>query len=134
MKNILNCLLFLDISQNDAGDDIPETKSNGSGNSEKGKLINDTHVIKTTNRKRKRGVREREEEKKKKDLGLAYKNRKGVLCPGKEFKPITKCCTKKCFENCTPEQQNMIWTNFNSKTPHLRKQVLCERMTLSKCK
>lgn len=33
-----------------------------------------------------------------------------------------------------PEQQNMIWSSFKSKPPDLRKQVLCERMTLSKCK
>uniref|UniRef100_A0A6P7G7W9 Uncharacterized protein LOC114334991 n=1 Tax=Diabrotica virgifera virgifera TaxID=50390 RepID=A0A6P7G7W9_DIAVI len=114
---------FDDCLQKDVEDGIHDIECEGSDCSEK-QVGSNTHETKLTSNKRKQGVRKRAEETKKKNLGLAYRNRKGVLCPAKVFRPITKCCTKNCNQNCTPEQQNIIWSSFNNKAPDMRKQVL----------
>ncbi|CAG9824362.1 unnamed protein product [Phaedon cochleariae] len=117
------------VSQEDTEHIIHETATEDSESSESEGTVTD--MVK---KKRKIGLRQREEEQKRKHLGLTYENRKGISHPAKEFNIIVQCCKKKCFENCSPEQQKMIWSNYNNKPPDLRKQVSCERMTISKCK
>ncbi|CAG9825651.1 unnamed protein product [Phaedon cochleariae] len=104
------------VSQEDTEHIIHETATEDSESSESEGTVTD--MVK---KKRKIGVRQREEEQKRKHLGLTYKNRKGILHPAKEFNIIVQCCKKKCFENCSPEQQKMIWSNYNNKPPDLRR-------------
>lgn len=86
------------------------------------------------NRKKakKKGVRKREEELKKKEQGLAYLNRKGKALPAKSFSPLEKCCKKKCYLECTLDQQKELFFNFISKSKVVKHEILCERIKVSK--
>lgn len=109
----------------------PDTSEISSSSSET--AASEKQDEKSTRKKRKKGFRKREEEQRKKNLGLPYVNRKGTLKSGQEFRPALQCCRRTCFESCPPEQQTLINSNYQQKSPRLRKQVLCERITIKKC-